>query len=150
MPLNRFPAQLWVLTGKKISKSFAVHGAGAGIGDALKDEVAERGEGGARGGGHRDYYAIIHIIAGKQKANFDRLLKTDGSSRTILECSRNVVEGRGWFSVGPRGPVREAGILPLNYSRLPYFSSTYLFLKDLGRFYCKSIPSITSIQNHGF
>jgi hypothetical protein len=30
-------------------------------------------------------------------------------------------------------PVREAGILPLNYSRLPYFSSTYLFSKDLSR-----------------
>src|ERR1700693_225995 len=31
-----------------------------------------------------------------------------------------------------RGLV-EAGILPLNYSRLPYFSSTYQFSKDLGR-----------------
>ena len=30
-------------------------------------------------------------------------------------------------------PAVEAGILPLNYSRLPYFSSTYLFSKDLGR-----------------
>jgi hypothetical protein len=29
--------------------------------------------------------------------------------------------------------IWEAGILPLNYSRLPYFSSTYLFLKNLGR-----------------
>src|ERR1700730_5013752 len=34
----------------------------------------------------------------------------------------------------PRRPAWEAGILPLNYSRLPYFSSTYLFSKDLGRF----------------
>src|SRR5450432_4043518 len=33
----------------------------------------------------------------------------------------------------PRRPAWEAGILPLNYSRLPYFSSTYLFSKDLGR-----------------
>ena len=32
-----------------------------------------------------------------------------------------------------RRPAWEAGILPLNYSRLPYFSSTYLFSKDLGR-----------------
>ena len=32
----------------------------------------------------------------------------------------------------PRRPAWEAGILPLNYSRLPYFSSTYLFSKDLG------------------
>src|ERR1700722_1712299 len=32
-----------------------------------------------------------------------------------------------------RRPAVEAGILPLNYSRLPYFSSTYLFSKDLGR-----------------
>ena len=30
-------------------------------------------------------------------------------------------------------PAWEAGILPLNYSRLPFFSSTYLLLKHLGR-----------------
>src|SRR5882724_7149503 len=39
----------------------------------------------------------------------------------------------GRWDSNPRRPAWEAGILPLNYSRLPYFSSTYLFSKDLGR-----------------
>lgn len=71
---------------QKISKSLAIHGAGARVGDARNDEVAERGEGGARGGGrHRDYHAIIHIIAGKQKAN-----QAKGVAREIIFMFRSV------------------------------------------------------------
>src|SRR5271154_991931 len=48
------------------------------------------------------------------------------SLRTAWETAHglNDRKQRGWV---------EAGILPLNYSRLPYFSSTYLFSRDLGR-----------------
>src|SRR5580704_16914653 len=53
-------------------------------------------------------------------------LQRAASLRTARETAHglNNRKQRGWV---------EAGILPLNYSRLPYFSSTYLFLKDLGR-----------------
>src|ERR1700691_4507781 len=48
------------------------------------------------------------------------------SVRTAWETAHglNDRKQRGWV---------EAGILPLNYSRLPCFSSTYLFLKHLAR-----------------
>jgi hypothetical protein len=52
----------------------------------LKDEVAEPGEGGARGFGHRDYYVIIHIIAGKQKANFAGWLKPMAQAAPVLRA----------------------------------------------------------------
>src|SRR6202165_5827963 len=56
----------------------------------------------------------------------------NGASRWKGSCNL-LISWSGRRGSNPRRPAWEAGILPLNYSRLPYFSSTYLFLKDLGR-----------------
>src|SRR5579859_2711880 len=50
----------------------------------------------------------------------------------------------------PRRPAWEAGILPLNYSRLPYSSSTYLFSKDLGRYTASLFRLLRPSKTMGF
>ena len=51
----------------------------------------------------------------------------------MLDSPKCLKRWSGRRDSNPRRPAWEAGILPLNYSRLPCFSSIYLFSKDLGR-----------------
>src|SRR5580698_7449974 len=53
--------------------------------------------------------------------------------RKLLDLPKLLKSWSGRPGSNRRRPAWEAGILPLNYSRLPYFSSTYLFSKHLGR-----------------
>jgi hypothetical protein len=67
-----------------------------------------------------------------------RLGTTEGSGCTayslrVLNGLLTIVWRRDAQANMGREQAWEAGILPLNYSRLPYFSSTYLFSKHLGR-----------------
>ncbi len=56
-----------------------------------------------------------------------------GVKLTTLRSPKLLKRWSGRRGSNPRRPAWEAGILPLNYSRLPFFASTYLLLKHLGR-----------------
>src|SRR5712691_2129611 len=52
----------------------------------------------------------------------------------IGEVCKWLQKWSGRWDSNPRRPAWEAGILPLNYSRVPVFSATYLSCKDLAGF----------------
>src|SRR3984893_19369568 len=62
-----------------------------------------------------------------------RLVTSKTLYRASVKSSEVIEKMERETGLEPACPAWEAGILPLNYSRLPYFSSTYLFSKDLGR-----------------